>query len=1216
MKKKSLSLFFLVLSVIIVFSAILVSCGDKNIVEGIQLDFIVDGEVYHSMSTTGNEIVSLPQDPTKEGYVFDCWYWDKDSWNEPFTAKSLLDRPITENLRVYARFITEEEAKQKTLSGADVLIDSATHVTLEDYGEGFCLAIPSNHLYCAVSDYVVVHRDATWTLTEDIKGKDEIPNKTVFLDKGKDKLLFICVTNGNKAKIYPILIHRKDEYTVYFVTNGGNYIPDVQVEEGEYLIDIPTPTRDHYSFAGWDFDFKNKRITGNVFAHANWIGDSFTAYFYPNGGTVSRTEQLFKYGSNYSLVIPEKNGYAFDGWHDRYGNEVNSTGIWEYTEDMPLYAYWDIINYDITYDLKNGINTGNPSTYTINDQVSLLEPTKRGYEFLGWTGSDISNISKNVIISVGTTGDKNYTANWQANTYTITFDVNNGDALSSSTLDAVYDSSVSLPTPTRLGYDFTGWKYDTTTIYSGIWNIDIDITLVASWSPISYDIVYVLDGGINNENNPSSYTIEDKVDFIAPTKTGYEFTGWTGTGIQSQTIQFSISTGTTGNISLTAHWNANTYTITYNVNGGDTLVDNTQDVVFDSNCTLVTPTRTGYTFEGWINASTNQLVTSGKWQTAYNPMLIAYWSVNNYSISYTMNGGINNGSNPNSYTYIDYAKPLYKPTKPGFVFTGWYLNNVEITSIDPYINSDITIEARWASITLNKSINEAGSIVTLTETYSIGDSVKIVASSNTGYTWVGWYNGNTFLTDELTYTFTASNNNVGYTATWVVYTFNTEKNISEAGTTNYTTTTNVTAYNSVTITATTNAGFTWVGWYNGENELTTDTEYTFNMPAANTVYTARWTRNTYTITIDNQASSEGLTIFGVTSGNKYDYDSKITLSASNIPSGYRVAWRNNGVFAGNDNQYSFNMPACDVTIEISIYEFSISDGYVYFGTYPQTQVIDETLISNLSSLQGTLPTSANSSTWTDCGYYAGGQLLSYMWYKDVEYNGEKYRGVYFTAYRPKLVGSSTPANEENSTIDNYGYTIKTVYWFKYETIKWRVLAQSNGKAFLLADKMLDAQTIVNNTNYLTSTQYAHNGGTGYGNNYKLSDIRIWLNNNFINKALTMEKVVIYTTNVDNSVSTTGETSTKYICENTNDKLFLLSYTEATNSSYGLGTDNDRKASRTNYAAVQGITNNSWWLRSPHDSSYIFTNCINTTGGMGWNGSSDVYGVRPACWIDL
>ena len=84
----------LLLSVVMVFAA----CGKMEF----KVDFIVDDAVYATINTNGEEVLKMPNDPEKDGYVFDGWYWDKDSWKKPFSANSLLDAPLSSNMSVYA----------------------------------------------------------------------------------------------------------------------------------------------------------------------------------------------------------------------------------------------------------------------------------------------------------------------------------------------------------------------------------------------------------------------------------------------------------------------------------------------------------------------------------------------------------------------------------------------------------------------------------------------------------------------------------------------------------------------------------------------------------------------------------------------------------------------------------------------------------------------------------------------------------------------------------------------------------------------------------------------------------------------------------------------------------------------------------------------------------------------------------------------------------
>ncbi len=264
---------------------------------------------------------------------------------------------------------------------------------------------------------------------------------------------------------------------------------------------------------------------------------------------------------------------------------------------------------------------------------------------------------------------------------------------------------------------------------------------------------------------------------------------------------------------------------------------------------------------------------------------------------------------------------------------------------------------------------------------------------------------------------------------------------------------------------------------------------------------------------------------------------------------------------------------------------------IYFGSYPQTEVLDSSLKSTLTARAGTLPTSSASGAWTSYGYYISGSVENFMWYIDITEGGEKYRGVYFTSYRPYY--TTTSSSTGNTYQDDNGYTTGNVYWFKWEPISWTILSEntSNGTALILCDMIIDSQEY-----YINTSNRAIDGKTVYANNYAHSTIRKWLNETFYNTAFSeLQKEIILTTTVDNSVASTGYNSNQYACENTNDKIFLLSAQEGTNTAYGFASststfDTARRKKTTDYAQSQGAytsTNSSyagngwWWLRSPN-----------------------------------
>ena len=303
---------------------------------------------------------------------------------------------------------------------------------------------------------------------------------------------------------------------------------------------------------------------------------------------------------------------------------------------------------------------------------------------------------------------------------------------------------------------------------------------------------------------------------------------------------------------------------------------------------------------------------------------------------------------------------------------------------------------------------------------------------------------------------------------------------------------------------------------------------------------------------------------------------------------------------------------------------------IYFGSYPQTEIKDETLIMELNKKAGTLPTESNTYNWSDYGYYINGEVESYMYYIDIELDEGKYRGVYFTQYRPVCTTTDGGSDQEDN-----GYNTNTTYWFKYEPIKWNILKIENNKVLIISDLILDSQDYYSHSSRNGATDYQGNKTADIvnANNYMYSHIRSWLNTTFYKTAFsTLEKEIIETTEVDNSASSTGDSSNEYACSNTRDKMFLLSYKEATTY---YSSESERQAKGTDYAKSQGLWvitilsdsgNSCYRLRSPNYYLDYDAGCVyhdDGAWGVSLVGSAcNLYvfdtanGIRPVCWINL
>ncbi len=314
-------------------------------------------------------------------------------------------------------------------------------------------------------------------------------------------------------------------------------------------------------------------------------------------------------------------------------------------------------------------------------------------------------------------------------------------------------------------------------------------------------------------------------------------------------------------------------------------------------------------------------------------------------------------------------------------------------------------------------------------------------------------------------------------------------------------------------------------------------------------------------------------------------------------------------------------------------DLDLSQSYVYFGSYPQSKVTDSSVIS---ALDAKAPSWEN---WTSYGYYSGngsyGSMTPGDWmrFTDVSYGGEKYRGVKFTAYRPDYTENSTGSRTYQ---DDNGYNTNTVYWFKFEPLKWRVLDASEG--LVLCESIIDSQPYSN-------TIYSNGGGTygyfndasytNYASDYETSSIRKWLNDDFYNTAFTsadQSTIAATTLNNDGYYTSVGTSGYEKLDSNeTTDKIFLLSLREVTNSSYGFSSDRTdydtaRRAQGTDYAKCQGLYvytgntytgNSDWLLRSPGYGSHYSCGVYGDGSAYGSYDVDDTdYGVRPALKLNL
>ena len=314
------------------------------------------------------------------------------------------------------------------------------------------------------------------------------------------------------------------------------------------------------------------------------------------GGTLGNSSEdiqiIVKTGSEFTapasdgLTRPDENTGNFFMWRGSNG-KFYAPGASVPAEVTTLTVQWTAPTYTVTLHANDGtINNGNVTSYTYGVGATLpTDVTRTGYTFKGWY--DNENLIGSPVTAIGDTetGNKEYWAKWEINQYTITFDTVGGSTVASITQD--YGTAIAAPAdPTREGYTFIGWDKEIPSTMPAE-----NMIITAKWKVNQYTITFDSNGG--SEIAPITQDYGTAITAPAnPTREGYTFIGW------DKAIPTTMPAE---NMTITAKWKVNQYTITFDSNGGSEIAPITQDYG-----TAITapadPTREGYTFIGWDKA--------------------------------------------------------------------------------------------------------------------------------------------------------------------------------------------------------------------------------------------------------------------------------------------------------------------------------------------------------------------------------------------------------------------------------------------------------------------------------------------------------------------------------------------------------------------------------------------------------------------------------------
>ena len=802
--------------------------------------------------------------------------------------------------------------------------------------------------------------------------------------------------------------------------------------------------------AGWDainYKISYKVVTGagNIPSQTVHYGDSFTL---ADGNAFTYTGHTFSHW--YVRRSSDKKVFCYDGnWHttdgsDLYGSDVsnwypyNNSGLtfemndsWirsdtDADEEFVFWGFWTADEYNIIYNLDGGTLNGktNPDTYNIETPTfTLNNPTKTGYTFEGWTGTDITGTSKIVTINQGSIGNRTYTATWTPIEYSIVYTkgyTNNAkdDVIQNG---IKYNKDVTLISNPFTGRSYTV-KYSTSTSDRD-WDkvtapAGFNGTLeFAHWNILSK--TYAAGTKLKNLTTKNGDKItataqwkDKKFTLPVVNRPGYVFAGWysmVDRKVYKANTEYTISQALTAyDNTFTAQWTAKTDT-PYKVEHYKMNLDGTTYTLADTDNfkgttdTSVTPAIK--TYEGFTSPSTQTVTIKGDGTTVVK----YYYTRNKYTLD--LNGLINGTLRGN---LVDVVK-------------------------NPIIGAEDRHTAGTAVVTVNGTV--VGNKVTdyCNEVY-YGSSISIITTAESGYSIIDNSNVNFKMPAESkTVTVTINAKDTKYLVRHWKKNVNTDSktyNENSLNDSNYTMYDaeylSGKAYSWVKPVVRTLEGFTYKGVLPSEGTA-------YVKPDGTTVIDVYYTRNTYTINGGNvNANVEyGNGISSVSGLKTYEYEQKVTLTA-NLKTGYHwhgtdkcassgkypTGWysrNNSGVddiltdnTTYNSQTIKFNMPARNVYLGVKATNNS------YTVVYNKNQPVEPKSISNVTG-----------STESQTFIYDESQNL-------------KNNGFTLTGYTRKSGWMTKPSKNGNGTADfSYGQSVKNLTTVNLGTVNLYAIWEDN-----------------------------------------------------------------------------------------------------------------------------------------------------------------------------
>ena len=465
--KKNLQKIFLSIVCLLVSLFCITACG-KSKVE-FKVNFVVDGEIYATLNTSGEEIIKMPENPTKDDYDFDGWYWDKDTWQTPFTANSLLDAPLSSDLNVYCKW------KPKTVHVSGISLNKSEISLRIDETEILMATItPAN-----ATDTSVLWESSNATIATVTSGKItalRVGSATITATANDGGEIATC-----QVTVYPIPVESVSLNESKITLHEGNVF-------------TLTATISPANATNTDVTWKSsdaavaKVVNGKITAVGSGIA-TITVTTNDGGKTATCAVEVIKDTITFKTMQVAADGETV------YGKVSNATTTFSFLKEIEEQG-------NATYQVYKEITC---ETLIASKSISL-------------------NVGDNTVYVLQTVGKnlKLYTVTVRRRPiYNVSFDTNGGSSVQSQQVEE--DSFATVPITRRAGYTFTRWTYDFSKA------ITKNTEIKAVWKINQYTLTLIYGNGqpdkiITQDYNSIIEAVSDPEE-----RAGYDFIGWNET---------------------------------------------------------------------------------------------------------------------------------------------------------------------------------------------------------------------------------------------------------------------------------------------------------------------------------------------------------------------------------------------------------------------------------------------------------------------------------------------------------------------------------------------------------------------------------------------------------------------------------------------------------------------------------------------------------------